>query len=90
MVPHDSHDSLEGTYGDPILTTFMAISTLFMESAGNLFLLAIIAYEKYGVDPQKRTVMNQLLAQLCGVLIFGNILEHPWYLLRYLIGPLRK
>ncbi len=87
---NENTDPLEGMYGNPFLTTFLAVSTVLIETAGNVLLLAIITYEKYGVDPQKRTVMNQLLAQLCTVLILGNVLSFPGIVLRYFSGPLSK
>ena len=38
---------------------------LCLEIIGNGCLFATFAYERFGMDPQKRTAINQLLSQCC-------------------------
>ena len=59
-----------------------------VEICGNLILFATFAYEKYGMDPKKRTILNQLLSQSSFIVIFLNILVLPPVLWKFLIGPL--
>ena len=57
-------------------TGLIILSTI--EIIGNGFLFIIIFYEKYGMDPQKRTVNNQLLSALCKILIVCNTVFVPF------------
>lgn len=61
----------------PAVLTFQAIVFLLMEVVGNFLLSALIIHEKFGMDPQKRTVTNQLMSSLCLNLIIFNILIMP-------------
>ena len=67
---------------------FWIIWFLAIESFGNLSLFATFAYEKYGMDPKKRTIINQLLTQISFIVIFLNILVLPPILWKIFIGPL--
>ena len=46
---------------------------LLIETVGNACLLATFSYERFGMDPQKRTIINQLLSQMCWIIIALNI-----------------
>ena len=50
---------------------------LMLETLGNFLLVSMIVYEKYGMDPQKRTIANQLLTRMLIVQIFFNIFIMP-------------
>jgi hypothetical protein len=58
---------------------FQIMLCIAVETFGNFMLLAVILHEKYGMDPQKRTVSNQLLSSICAVLILFNIAINPLY-----------
>ena len=47
---------------------------LIVEILGNFLLLSMITYEKYGMDPQKRNVTNQLLSSICFSFIILNVI----------------
>ena len=46
---------------------------LFLLIFGNAALGILILYEKQGMDPQKRTINNQLLSKMCLILIWRNV-----------------
>ena len=48
-----------------------------VETLGNFLIFCMILYEKYGMDPQKRTIANQLLTRMLIVQIFFNIFIMP-------------
>ena len=50
---------------------------------GNGLLSLIIVYEKYTMDPQKRTVINQLVSHACQLLLIHNSIGIP--LMTYVI-----
>ena len=56
-----------------VMMTFYVFLFLIVEILGNFLLLSMITYEKYGMDPQKRTVTNQLLSSIC--IRFGKLVK---------------
>ncbi len=44
-----------------------------IEIIGNSLLFGVVYYEKYGGDPQKRTLVNRLISQICLVWIYHNL-----------------
>ena len=63
----------------PALKVLFAILLLMLETLGNMLLICMILYEKYGMDPQKRTIANQLLSRMLIVQIVCNIFILPIY-----------
>ena len=59
---------------------------LVIEILGNGCLFATFVYERFGMDPQKRTVINQLLTQCCWIVMFNNITSFPAMIFRRLLG----
>jgi hypothetical protein len=65
----------------------IAIS-LGVQIIGTTMLCGIIHYEHYGGDPQKRTILNQLVSFISICLILGNLLPVNIFLWRLTIGPI--
>ena len=63
---------------------------LCIEIIGNGCLFATFAYERFGMDPQKRTAINQLLSQCCWTIMIFNITSFPVIIFRRLLGPLNS
>ena len=63
---------------------------LMLESLGNFLLMCLIIHEKYGMDPQKRTVTNQLLSNMNLMLIWFNIIILPIFMIHIIFGPQSK
>ena len=63
---------------------------LCIEIIGNGCLFTTFAYERFGMDSQKRTVINQLLSQCCWTIIIFNITSFPIVIFRRLLGPLNS
>ena len=64
-----------------ISTLFVLIAFgLLLEFVGNGFLYGIFIYEKYGIDSQRRTIINMLLSQICFAYIFLNTFAMPFWL----------
>ena len=59
---------------------------LAIEILGNGCLFATFVFERFGMDPQKRTVINQLLSQCCWMVMFYNITTFPAAIFRRLLG----
>ena len=67
-------------YEEAIICIAIAI---FISILGNGLLSLIIIYEKYTMDPQKRTVINQLVSHACQLLLIHNFVGIP--LMTYVI-----
>lgn len=61
------------------LIIFYIALLLMLETLGNFLLFSMIVYEKYGMDPQKRTLTNQLLSKMVVIQILCNIFIMPLY-----------
>ena len=59
------------------MMTLYVFLFLIVEILGNFLLLSMITYEKYGMDPQKRTVTNMLLSSICISFIIHNVIAMP-------------
>ena len=60
---------------------------LIVEIPGNFLLLSMITYEKYGMDPQKRNVTNQLLTSICVSFLIHNVIAMPLAMLHRIYHP---
>jgi uncharacterized membrane protein len=65
------------------LTLIQTFLFVLLEVVGNVTLLSMILHEKFGMDPQKRTITNQILSSICGIFILFNIIVNPlWFIYR--------
>ena len=71
----------------PGIVAFYTILFLIVETLGTFLLICMIIYEKYGMDPQKRTVSNQLLSNNCVMWIVHNFLVMPTFTVQQIFGP---
>ena len=60
---------------------------LIVEIPGNLLLLSMIFYEKYGMDSQKRTVTNKLLTSICVIFLLQNVIVMPILMFHRIYHP---
>ena len=72
------------------IIAFYTILFLIAETLGTFLLTCMIIYEKYGMDPQKRTVSNQLLSNNCIMWIVHNLLVMPIFTANQIFGPQGK
>ena len=82
-----SNDSFEGRIEIPTLDLdeiiVSCVINLLIEFFGNGLLILMIITEKYLMDPQKRTVINQLITHLNYVYLLNNLVAAP--MLTYII-----
>jgi hypothetical protein len=82
-----TNDILTDLYDQPVYVAGCVGITAAVEIIGNGLLVVIIMYEKFGMDPQKRTTINQLLSKVCWMLIMTNLTVFPFVVMRTLFGP---
>jgi hypothetical protein len=87
MTQNLTNDILTDLYNQPVYVAGCVAITAAVEIIGNGLLVVIIMYEKFGMDPQKRTTINQLLSKVCGMLIMTNLIIFPFVVMRTLFGP---
>ena len=68
-----------------LLFVFFFFILLILNTTYNLLL---IHYERFGGDPMKRSLINQLIAQTGYAEIFINFLVAPFGIIRIVIGPI--
>ena len=75
----------------PTTTAHMMALYVFLfcieEILGNLLLLSMICYEKYGMDSQKRTVTNKLLTSICVGCLLQNVIVMPILMFHRIYHP---
>ena len=54
----------------------------------NAFFILTVLYEKYGADIMKRSINNQLWAQVLSVMVLYNCVCSTIFLMRFIFGPL--
>ena len=59
---------------------------VMLETIGNFLLYSMIMYEKYGMDPQKRTLTNQLFSVMLIIQVLVNIFIMPLFVVNYFNG----
>ena len=70
-----------------VMMTFYVFLYVIVEILGNFLLLSMITYEKYGMDPQKRNVTNQLLTSICVSFLIHNVIAMPLAMLHRIYRP---
>ena len=71
----------------PCIKVIQVVVSIIVLILGTCLLLGMISYEKYGEDPQKRGLFNQILSQIFAMTIVGYSILIPFRIARLLIGP---
>ena len=91
IMENVSFDEHSMRVDNPLTPSHMMVLYVFLflivEIPGNLLLLSMICYEKYGMDSQKRTVTNKLLSSICVSLIIHNVIAMPIAMLHRIYHP---
>ena len=62
---------------EPYEAMICIIIATVVEIFGNGLLILVLVYEKFTMDPQKRTIINQLVSHACLWLLLHNIIGIP-------------
>ena len=73
-----------------VMIALYATFFFILETLGNFLLYCIIIYEKYGMDPQKRTVTNMLMSNMIIIQMLFNLFIMPIITFHRIFGPLSK
>ena len=75
---------------NPGLFVTMVALLVLQFTYGNFMMVAMILFEKYGMDPKKRTAVNQIVTACCYTVILGYFMPSPLLAWRFLVGPVGK
>ena len=81
----DSFEDMIDTLSIQIIACFICGLMMFFNNA---YSLLVCFYEKYGSDPMKRSLKNQLMVQLWYCLLLSNNVCTPLFTCRIIFGPL--
>ena len=70
------------------LKTGFIIIGIVTELLALMLCTSIVLYERFGGDPQKRTILNQLMSYLCSLMIFLTLLPLNVFIFRIAYGPI--
>lgn len=82
------YQEASGFNQDPLLTSVSVVIFIIIEVFGNAMLCGVLHFEKYSMDPLKRTATNQLVYQFIWIIIINNIVALPILIGRIIFGPL--
>ena len=78
-------------FGEKILTIiFIIVLGILLEILCNAMLFGIFLYEKYGVDSQRRTIINMLLSQVCFATIVLNLFSMPFWVYGHFVSRIES
>lgn len=84
-------ETFQATHLDSVAVQAVTVSiAILVVTLGNALLASIYLYEKFGQDPQKRTLANILISDLTVFLIAYVTITLPLMTARLAFGPLGK
>ena len=91
IMENVSFDEHSMVVNNPTTTAHMMALYVFLffivEIPGNLLLISMISYEKYGMDSRKRTVTNKLLTSICVIFLLQNVIVMPILMFHRIYHP---
>ena len=82
----DFKDLFDGT----TIKIFAIVTSLIRFSFTNIFYMLILLFEKYGGDPLKRSLKNQLVSQFGYGMMIANTICNPLLTWRIMFGPMSE
>ena len=82
----DFKDLFDGT----TIKIFAIVTSLIRFTFTNIFYILILLFEKYGGDPLKRSLKNQLVSQFGYGMMIANTICNPLLTWRIMFGPMSE
>ena len=81
-------DDFEQMFESQLTNMFYATLWMFIHVINTPYEVLLVYFEKYGADPMKRSLRNQLIAQMGHINILVNLVNTPILVYRILIGTI--
>jgi len=83
-----TEDDFKDLFNGTTIKTFAIVISLIRITFTNIFYILVLMFEKYGGDPMKRSLKNQLVSQFGYGMMISNTICNPLLTWRIMFGPM--
>ena len=83
-------DDFKDLFNGTTIKIFTIVISLIRFTFTNIFYILILLFEKYGGDPLKRSLKNQLVSQFGYGMMIANTICNPLLTWRIMFGPMSE
>ena len=81
-------DDFKDLFNGTTIKIFAIVTSLIRFTFTNIFYILVLLFEKYGGDPLKRSLKNQLVSQFGYGMMIANTICNPLLTWRIMFGPM--
>ena len=81
-------DDFEDFFGMLLIKICLTLTLLSEFFVSNVLAVLFVMFDKYGEDSMKRSLFNQMIAQVSYPIIISSLISTPCWILRLAFGPL--
>ena len=81
-------DDFKDLFNGTTVKIFAIVISLIRFTFTNIFYILVLLFEKYGGDPMKRSLKNQLVSQFGYGMMISNTICNPLLTWRIMFGPM--
>ena len=81
-------DDFKDLFNGTTIKIFAIVISLIRFTFTNIFYILVLLFEKYGGDPMKRSLKNQLVSQFGYGMMISNTICNPLLTWRIMFGPM--
>ena len=85
-----NQDDFKDLFNGTTIKIFALVICLIRFTFTNIFYILISLFEKYGGDPMKRSLKNQLISQFGYGIMISNTISNPLFTWRIMFGPMSE
>ena len=90
QILEENKDDFKDLFNGTTIKIFAILISLIRFTFTNVFYVLILLFEKYGGDPLKRSLKNQLVSQFGYGMMIKNTICNPLLTWRIMFGPMPK
>ena len=83
-----TEDDFKDLFNGTTIKIFAIVNSLIRLTFTNIFYILVLLFEKYGGDPMKRSLKNQLVSQFGYGMMISNTICNPLLTWRIMFGPM--
>ena len=83
-------DDFKDLFNGTTVKIFAIVISLIRFTFTNIFYILVLLFEKYGGDPMKRSLKNQLFSQFGYGMMISNTICNPLLTWRIMFGPMSE
>ena len=84
----ENEDDFKDLFNGTTVKIFAIVISLIRITFTNIFYILVLLFEKYGGDPMKRSLKNQLVSQFGYGMMISNTICNPLLTWRIMFGPM--